>query len=573
MRRLATLLILAAPLLGQQVPVLTEATPGFWDLWAVDEAGAGKQLVAGPVEILPITLTGRAPIDRLRADLPQQGGDGAPRLVLPDGGVLVRTRGNGATHLRAFDASGAPALVASAPDGAAGAGLLAATAVSPDGTRALALAPDPLGGATVDVLLGDTAGGPPVVLATGLAEVAPASLRVSGERAFLVAGGELLRADLTSPAPSAQPVDLGLAAGEVVEPGIVVSADGLTAAVTSERLDERRVHVVDAGGAASCITPVAGPFDPAGLEALDGPWLALSPDGARVAYRASSLQSDVLVSPVPQPDPEILTGDADFVDTIDNAGVLAFVGPFTLTFVAGETALDGAVDSADVFEAAIDPLGGEVTTTNVTATSGFTSPPFLDPGELEVLDVALSPDGARWLVTHDPAGGDAALGALPVAAGAPTPLEDLLGPLVAPPTLVGLPDAVLVDAVADLDTTSERRLVLLRPGQPPALLGAVPPAVAVSRVAASADGAKAAFVVSAGPAAELAVRLDVATTALELPWPLVGQVSAGLALSPGGRLVLGVGPGGDTFAFVALDAPLSGSKLPLPVGDGLPIGR
>lgn len=564
LRRLGTAWILASGFSGlaaQSTPVARLAAPGSWDLY-VDAPGPGPaDLVLQGVEFLPLDLAGFAVRDRLRSGLARpEAGAPASRVRLAGGGSLYRVSGDGQTRLLHVRADGTLAQVLALPEagGPAVAGRLHVAADAP-----LALAASTAG----EAWLVDLAGGAPRLLhAAGGAPAEPDSLRVSAGRAFFVAGGVLHAADLSAPG-LATPFPLGTPALHE----LALSGDGLSVAVvTQDAAGARQVHVLDEALQAHLVSPAPGQYDTPNYASPYGPWLALSHDGSQVAFRATiGPASEVFLEVVPDPAPAVqLTADATFIDTLDNVGVLGFSADGKLHFMVGEgqAGAPGALGSADLF-LATPGAGGSLALSNVTNTSGIAIPPFLQPGELELLDAALDPAGERLLLVVDPDGGDAALLSLPADLSAGE--VALLPPLAEPPALHrGGGDALLV--LARNGATGTQGLFHLPAGGTPALLAALPTGIVLDRFA---DGVgRAACVASAAPGFELPVMLDAASGAASFPWPFMGSVGAALALAgPGDELIVAVGGVTGPQLGLRLDGPLSGATLGVPVGTLVPL--
>lgn len=564
--RLGAALALLAGLSGlsaQHTPMARLAASGLWDLY-VDAPGPGPaSLILPDVEFLPLDLAGFAVRDRLRSGLARPvAGAPAAHVRLPQGGRLLRVSDHGQTRLLQVRPDGTLSTLLSLAEN--GAPSIADTIhVASAGTLALAAS------TAGDVWLTDLGGGAPRLLhAAGAAPADPGSLRVSADRAFFVAGGVLHAADLTT-AGLAAPVTLA-AAGEAVLPESVISGDGLSLALVTEAAGgARQVHVLDEALQAHVVSPAPGLYDTPNFASPWGPWLALSHDGSRVAFRGTlGPASEVFLEVVPDPMPAMqLTADATFVDTIDNVGVLGFAADGKLHFMAGESqaGAPGALGSADLY-LATPGSGGSLALSNVTNTSGSAIPPFLQPGELELLDAALDPAGQRLLLVVDPDGGDAALLALPADLGSGE--VALLPPLAEPPELHRAGGEALLLLARDAGT-GVQGLFHLPSGGTPALLATLPAGISLDRFV---DGmARAACVASAAPDLELPLTLESANGALGFPWPLVGSVGAALALAgPGDELVLSVGSGAQLG--LRLDGPFSGSSLGMPVGTLVALG-
>jgi hypothetical protein len=562
------LLGLAPGSAAQVVPVL-RSQGGAFELWLAPEDGGPATLAASGLSFLPLDLAGAVGRERFLADHPHPvSGAPAAHIALPDGGDLYLVSASGFSALLQLRADGSIRAPLALPEMGAPA-LQDRLAVAQDASRALALTPAAAGG---QVWLADLTGAAPRLLSPpGAAPAEASSLRVSSARAAFVAGGVLHVADL-SVAAAAAPVPLG-APGDVTLPELVLSADGLAvAALTQAPGGARQVHVVDRNGHASTITPTPGAYDTPHLQSPFGPWLALAPDGSELAFRGVvGASAELFVRPVPQPvAPVQVTADVNYIDTIDNVGVLGYALPGKLIFMAGELGGAfslGALDAADAYTVTTLP-GGTLALGNATQTSGDLAAPFTAPGDLELIDQALAPLGAKQVLVVDPQGGDAALMSMPADGAAPATM--LLPGLAQEPELHAAGDSLLV--ISRSCDTCSRQLSLLGPSGALMTLGTLPNGVLLDRFVAG--GGYAAFVASAGPGLQLAVRVQTATGGVDIPWPFAGSISPAIALDPAsGALRLGVGgAGGPPLIFLQLDAPLSGAVLGVPVGDGLPLG-
>ena len=540
------------------------------DLHAIDSVTGQATLEAGGLTFLPLDLQGYPVSERLLPGRPVQLSAPLPGVRLPLHGSLFRVQTGGQTALLHARADGATSLRAATRDVGAPA-LLAGLTVSPDGDAAL-LASEPTAGGDVFWLdlTGDAAA---VDLTAGLPPLAvePASLRLHADTAWFVADGTLHVVDLLAgTAPTA--FSLPLAVGEQLLPELATSADGRSVAVIAESTpDRRRLFVATAGGAVSELTGMPVPLSAPSYDQPAGPLLALSSDGSCVAWRQRLATQELFVQRLDLPTaPVQVTADGNFIDTIDNVAVLGFIGPAILVFAAGE--LPGplepgkAIGSADFFLQ--DTTTGS--TFNVTQTSGVPAPPFTAKGELEVMQGVYEPGGQRLLLDVDPNSGDSALLGVPLD-GSPG-LHDLLPNLAEPPLLVRVGDQLLVSSLRDPGSGLPlRELHLLPPGGQPQLLVSLPGSVQFDRFASLRDGTGAAFVASAGPDLQLAVRFDLATAGLAIVWPQPLALSSALGFAPDGQLLAGLGLSGGPFLFARFPAPGVGALLSVPKGNGFPL--
>jgi len=579
--RAALLPLLAAGIFpataGAQATTIARADGlGVYELWSAT-AGSAHLLGSG-LSFLPLDVAGRTFRDRLRLDLPSLAGVGspAPHARLPGGGSVFLLGFGDATVLLHVASDGMPSAAAVTP------GALSTLALAADGSRALLATSVAAGGNVLLVDLADSAAFPAVDLTAALPplDVQPDSLRVSSRRAWFLADGRLWRADLQASGTSAlaQPVALTVGTGDTLSPETVLSADGLSLALLSSAPGGLGLlHVVTPAGSAVLLTPDAVAIDAPALLSPLGPLLALSGDGKLAAWRQTVGGSkEIFLQAVPQPGPPPptpvqLTANTYFTDTLDNAGILGFASQSVLTFVAGEAG-GGAVGAADLYTAHLGTLGGGPVLQNATFTSGDTVPPFLVPGELEILSAQLDPLAERMLFVVDPHGADAGLYA--TAADGTGPGELLLPGFKTQPVLLRAGASIFLQSVPDAAPKDGTELHLLAPasaGGAVLPLGKLPPGLSLDRFVDSGDELRAAFVVSAGPALQLPLRLSLPAGALLPAWGQLFQVAPLLALPPSGALVTGVGLPGGPYLDIAFAGFAQGAVLPVPAGFSFPL--
>lgn len=565
LRTLLFLALAAVPAAAQHA-LLARADGAAVDVVRVDPAGS--QTLVDDLLAADAVLLGAPRHERLSAVRPRsEAGRGlVPAHVrLPSGTRIWRGSVAGRDRLLAFDAGGdVRDLLVADPGDAIAPGL----AVDATGGTLAALVDGPGGErvALVDVVGG---GATLVALPGALGE----SLRVAGGRAWCVdAVGGVHSIDVGVGVVTS--AGLPLAVGEGVLPEIVVSQDGSRAVVVAEQTPSaRRLFAVSASGSVDLVTPTAGAYDAPSLTRPDGPLIAVSPDGALVAFRETTPAvvpfRDVVVRALGAAQTTNITSDADFIDTLNDTGVISFVAPQLVTFFLGERAVDPdvVIESSDIFSAQLDAAGASTALTNLTATSSDESAPFTSPGTLEVLDVVRDAREERLLVTVDPQGADAELLIAPLGGSAApsTIMSDLEGA----PSLSVAGDVVIALAPAseDLFPVGSTRLDVVPPlavGAPRSL-GVVPPGVDVSRFAASPTGTELALVVSVDAATELGVVADASTGAAVPLAPILLAWGDGLAYTANGALVAPVGAPG-AHVVVAWSTPTSPAKLALPVG-------
>lgn len=566
---------LAASVPGQSIALARESGQGSVDLVSIDEGSLATTTALADVTLLDIALAGRPLSERFRADRPTAHDDGvAPRVRLPSQGSLYRTRTGGATQLVLVRPDGAVDVLLERPSTSEPT-LLPQVAVSDDGSRVLVGTTAEQGG---DVLAIRIDAAPTVELLTPTAAplvVAGESLRVSTTAAWFVGDGAVFRARLGAGGSGAVPA--AYQPGEVVHPELAMAANGRRAAwITELPGGARHVWAAELLGDATRQSATAGAYDPPGYADAGGPWLVVDAGAPWIAWRErmplqpTGTSDEVFARRITTPTPAAwLTADGQFTDTIDSVGGLGFVANGLLTFFAGEPADEPGqlIGSADLYLADLTQPGN---VSNLTMTSGEPGAPFLQTGELEVLDVFDDPTGARRLLLVDPSGGDYGLLSQDVAGG---PLTTLLGGLEVAPTFAAAGDSLFAQVFPPPLVPGDPRqeLLLLRPDGSLDPIVETTALIAMERFAVSRDGTRAAFVASAGPDLEIGLRLDLATAGLELLWPGLLHWAPRLAFSASGHLAAGLGLPGGPFLFVAFDGPATGFVLPGGVSAGFPL--
>lgn len=397
-----------------------------------------------------------------------------------------------------------------------------AIGVSPDGHTIAVAAADYSGGVGG---LGDTwlirvdgqplagAAGPVVELTgAGEQEVGGTSLLFVGPWLFAVEDVSLVRAPADGSGAFA-PIALGLPAGHEVVEEVLPSPDGgalfFLAGIDEDTVDLYRYEL---GGAVVNVTNAPGAIQPPGYlpNALDGPHLTVSADGAIVAYDRELANGHELYLQVIEPQlgaPIHVTPDANFEHSIDNVSGL-LTGSAKFRFF-----MDSGLNNADLYEASILP-GGGLGLKNLTQTSGASTPFFPNLATLNV-NAACALGDARLVVDDRTAVGagydlwaitdSGASGVL--AASTPTPPEITSSP--------ELPGAAL--ALAE-GPTGDRLFVMTAATLPQELL-ATPPSIDLSSSALSPDGLVAVAVAAVGGQSYLA-RIAVPSGAF-LPGPAI----------------------------------------------------
>lgn len=574
---------LAASAGAQVVPLARMAPDG--DHVALEVGGAGSQpvAVASDLAFLPMGLAGLPLRDRLRLDLPRPSPatEAVPHVVLPQGGALYRVGQAGGEALLWVDAEGQIAVLAPA------AALASRIGVSADGSNLLVATPLAAGGDVLRLSLATPA--PTAVNLTAdlpPLDVADASLRVSAEGAFWVASGSLYRAPVGGAAAG---VDLGLP-GLPALADIALSADGRRVAVVAGsedvQLADRRIAVVDVGGAVAVVTPTAGDWDTPSHDNPLGPFLALNHDGTRVVYRGTVLTQELFLAEVDLPQaPLQISVEPEFPAYIDNVGVLGFHPDGRLGFFAGDVTISGVdqqemIGAADLYVAELPP-GGPNAFVNLSLTSGQVSPPYDQPGQLLFSEAVLDPTGLRYLLVGESPLEEQRLTSVASNGSAyGTPVAVLLDGLDSDPQLAPAGQAVLVVSEVEAPEGSPideyQRLDLLPSlhANPDGLLlplGVLPDPLVADRFCSTAVHGSIGFAVSLDAGIEWAVLLHPTTGLAWLPITVPMGLPRRLAFDSLGRLVLGLGPADGPYKFLALEAEGALHWLGTKPVDGFPL--
>jgi hypothetical protein len=577
-------LLSCAGALQAQASVFRGPATGPGDILVFDAPGVAATLPSElqGITLLPVDVSGRATYTqfypdqcRLLQDVP-----GASRVRLPhDRGSLYRYSQEGpggtlfgyfivhpdgrASHLASFPGTGSkgdndPIPAPVSIDGS-GSGMLVATTLEAGGDLfEITLATKAVRNVTADV-------GPIEFMPYGLTllESWGAALTSAGPLRFSRAGGPTSYVVLQRPRTGRATLGRNRFHGGAPQslpymvPGFVKSADGsCVGLVAGESADLANVFVFGASGPAIRVNdqpaPMSGPgFLPA---APAGPTLALSPTGQRAAWKvngqvsAECFSREVTDLSVP---PEVqITGDAHFTDTLNDAGVISFFDPDSVVVLVGEANGIGGVEHADAFRASF--AGGSMALTNLSQTSGETTAPFLQRGDIDTSDGIYGIPGRNAAVIF--VSGSSGQGSVLRMDGDSGMVETLRTSI----DLVPFVDATGSDLVLGLHHDLPGPYELLRvpfdPALPAVSLSTGSPVDAVLRHATSPDGYLAVIVPSGG--AESLGRIFVptglieeATTTPHLYGPTLGFDGSGAVLATvqiGGtnRVVAWDGPGG-----------------------------
>jgi hypothetical protein len=548
------------------VAIFVGPSGGVGDVRFLDENGSARP--SGPPELrgirlLPIELSGRTQLEellpgraRLRADVP-----GAARLALPAGaGSLYRYErveaGGAVFGYFVVDAEGRPRSVFEM----SGTGPGAATDPIP-----LPVAVDAVGGAIL-VATTPAAGGDliEVDLATASAHVrtaaiAPRTFATGGLR--LLAGWgvgasaeEVLRFDRQSAAQAAA-LDFPGGAPALLQGDVVASGDGLMAA-TLAGAGPSALHVFAFGpsGTAVQVTSASATLSSAGFlpGALGGPYLALSQDGSCAAWRSVEVPTptetsrEAWIRPVSAPHAEVqVTADANFIETLDEAGQFLFFGAGDLVVMVGErdSAL-GDVEGGDFYRVALG-AAGQIALTNLSLTSGDTQPPFIG-GTLKSEGGVFQVDGFPGVLMHDDqSSGTGSLRSVNFQTGV---LQTLL------PSVDTLEAVEIVGShfALALERTSGAQELLRLPldlSASATVLASLPGNFSIRPLAPRPDGTLG-LLVGPGTGLEWLARVDVPSGASTLLLPTLLPLGPTLATSPQGALATSVDlPSGSVFGL------------------------
>ena len=376
---------------------------GYGDLVALDEATGLDVPLPGEfanLRFLPLDHSGRVTLfegtltkPRRRDDIP-----GANRLELQQlhGDLLRYERIDAPSGARRFgfmniDAAGMPRIVLER----AGAGplgdldpFLANVGVSPEGTAILV--------ATRQIADGDVF---EIDLATGAAQnrtaglhpqlVTPGGLALSDDWGVVVTRRGVLRFARSSGAQVEHLAYLNSPRPTWYLGDVVLSNNGQWAAIAAGASGDLAFpFVFGATGPALRVHDVPARLSAAGFAPAydNGPYLAVSDDGALCAWRVEGLTRELFLGRVPAPGgppstAEHVTNDAQFIDTLDEVGQALFVRPDKLVFALGERHFVAGVpefEGVDYFSAEAPATSGmPLALTNLSMSSGDVTAPFL----------------------------------------------------------------------------------------------------------------------------------------------------------------------------------------------------
>ena len=373
------------------------------------------------IRLLPLDFNGRLTSDHLLPQAPKQRADieGAGRIELPEGkGVLYRYRRSipGQAELFGFmhiDPAGNVRVLGER----IGSGQLATedpylgrVALGPDGERFLAMTTRAAGGDLFEVVIQS---GESINRSAGLPalDFRPQSARLLGDWCLVVArqgtfrwtagAGDQLSAVFLEGNPTFHSGELVLSQDH--------SQGLLTAGANSSSL---HAWVVAKTGDGRRASSVPGPMSNAGYlpEATHGPFLAVANDGVLCAWRMEGAGSREVfarrsTAPANQ-SAALITGNNNFTDTLDEAGVLNMAQIGSLVMAVGEVGTDPGVgiEKADFFEVTLNDQGVS-TIRNITGTSGQSAPPFLSIPSMTPLLMRWLPGTQSYVMYDEQSGG------------------------------------------------------------------------------------------------------------------------------------------------------------------------
>ena len=416
--------VLLAPTLARAGGVAVfEGPPGGVGSVVVYDEQSGAPIASDPalagVRLLSIDFTGRTELEALLPTRPRHRADvsGASRLALPNGqGSLYRferaSSAGGAVFgcLHVGRDGTARAVLERAGDGATGTSdpFVGRVSVSPNGDAFLCATRAGAGGDLLEVGLAPgapvvdrTAGIPPQRFsANGLALTASAGIGASARgvwRYDRAVGGDASAVSFAPDGPT-------YFSGE-----LVTSRNGLWAATTAgSAADALHVYAFDAGMVARRATTAPGVISGIGSEpeSQDGPHLAVSDDGALCAWRTEDGVSREAFSARTQPaageQPEHLTRDELFLETLDEVGGFIFRPARRLLIAVGEQEIVGQdqLGRTDFFEVTHHD-GAAPTFENLSLSSGDATAPFFGIPQVEPRGKTLLPDESGFLFHNE----------------------------------------------------------------------------------------------------------------------------------------------------------------------------
>jgi hypothetical protein len=396
------------------VAVFTGTLGTAGDVLVLDDQGReSRPSELQGIVLLPLELAGRTRLDELRPERPRLVCDvpGATRVRLPsDNGCLYRYRrdkvGGAVFGFFVVPSDGrAENVLELRGTGPLGSDDPVATrvAVDPEGEAFLIGTSLAAGGDVLEIDIEDARA------VNRTASLPPQRIPVSGvlllsEWGLALTDAGVLRFATNSDAPAE------FVRAEGGWPGwigseLVSSADESSVAFVAGSAPARaQIFVLDRSHDARAVTEHEAPLSGAGFlpEQDAGPTLALSTDGSHVAWRTEGLEREAWVRTTnAHGGPELhITGDADFEDTLNDTGVIAFHSRDELTLFVGEGNATDALAEADLFRVRVE-AAGTLAIADLSRTNERAERPF-GYGRLSLADGFFRLPGAPTWLVRDP---------------------------------------------------------------------------------------------------------------------------------------------------------------------------
>jgi hypothetical protein len=402
-----------------------------------------------------------------------------------------------------------------------------------------------------------------------------AGLALAPDWGVAACADRVLRFDRTGPTEAEQ-VSFGSITPPWYAGEVALSPTGLQA-VTVAGLDSTLAHVFVFGptGGMRRATKQAMRVSSAGFqpEWSHGPYLAVSDDGSRAAWRATVNQAgedkhEAFMAAVPQPamppgTASHLSSDSNYLDTLDEIGEFLFK-PFgtTLTLAVGEMEVgETMIAGLDIYEAT-EPTAGTEDLVNITLTNGIATPPFFAKSELDPENgLFMLDDGSVVLHDSDSGGGGQFLRTIPGQTG----IQTVIGNVKELDGIEAVGDHVF--AVIQRDQGSDDREVWVIPpigAGAPSLVMSMPEIEHVLHTAVHGDGYVGFVRTESGKQRLWLLNVhDLSTRKLRrfLYGPTLG-------FAPSGELVFSVGAAGTLAIQAALPVLGPPFRLKVPVAPG-----
>lgn len=426
------LLWAASSTLRADVSVFRGPAGGVGDVVVLGESGLEAPVELQGIQLLSLDFVGRSTLTellpdhpRLRADVPSAG-----RIVLPSGrGSLYRYRRGeplGGPAIFGFfwvDAAGRAQSVWEA----AGTGvtatddpILGRVSIDSAGEAFLFATTVAAGGDLIEV---DLAARTAInrTSSLGAQSFKPAGVCLLADWGVGITSGGVFRFHrlpgqeaTIAPIPGGTPV--------YFDDGIVKSGEeNAVAFVAGSAQTLAHVYRLRHAGSARRVTSAPAHLTGAGFlpDCPAGPTLALSPDGSLCAWRTEGASRECWVRPVVSSGPSAelqITADARFADTLNDAGTLGFISIASILLLVGEhDPVTHGIEGADAYRLELGKvrhIGGSVSFSiqNLTMTSGDSSAPFLEKGQIKTEGGLYRLPGDKGLLAHlDLSGGTGAL--------------------------------------------------------------------------------------------------------------------------------------------------------------------